>query len=93
MYGAKEVIVDGYNGILLKNNNRNPIMLSKLLEKAYENRKLLGERARITIEEKYSAKIVANLIQERLHKIYETNRNGNFLFKILQISLTLKGYN
>ena len=54
--GAKEVIVDGYNGILLNNSNRNPIILSKLFENAFENRELLGERARRTIEKKYSAK-------------------------------------
>jgi len=73
--GAKEVIVDGYNGILLKNSNRNPIILSNLLEKAYENRELLGERARKTIEKKYSAKIVASMVQERLHSIYEERIN------------------
>jgi glycosyltransferase involved in cell wall biosynthesis len=73
--GAKEVIVDGYNGILLKNSNRNPIILSKLLEKAFVNRKLLGARARKAIEEKYSAKIVAGLVQHRLHTIYETKIN------------------
>jgi glycosyltransferase involved in cell wall biosynthesis len=70
--GAKEVIVEGYNGILLNNSNRNPILLSKLLEKAFENRKLFGARARKTVEKKYSAKIVAGLVQNRLHTIYET---------------------
>ena len=73
--GAKEVIVDGYNGILLNNSNRNPIILSKLFEKAFENRELLGERARRTIEKKYSAKIVASMVQERLHSIYEERIN------------------
>jgi glycosyltransferase involved in cell wall biosynthesis len=72
--GAKEVIVDGYNGILLKNSNRNPTMLSNLLKSAYGNRKLLGERARKTIEKKYSARIIASMVQERLHLIYEKEK-------------------
>ena len=73
--GATEVIVDGYNGIIFSNNDRNPVLLSKLMIKAYENRQSLGKRARETIEEKYSANIVANLVQERLHKIHEKHQN------------------
>jgi glycosyltransferase involved in cell wall biosynthesis len=73
--GAKEIIVDGFNGVLLNNNKRDPIVLAKLLEKAFENRELLGGRARKTIEEKYSAKIVAGLVQNRLHTIYQTKIN------------------
>jgi glycosyltransferase involved in cell wall biosynthesis len=73
--GAKEVIIDGYNGILLKNSNRSPILLSQLLVKAFKNRKLLGERARETIERNYSAKTVAGLVQNRLHTIYKKRIN------------------
>ena len=73
--GAKEIIVDGHNGIFFKNNDRNPALLSKLMIKAYENRMSLGKNARETVEEKYSASIVANLVQKRLHTIHKIHYN------------------
>ena len=73
--GAKEVIIDGHNGIFFKNNDRNPVLLSELMIKAYENRMSLGKNARKTVEEKYSASIVANLVQERLHTIYKIHND------------------
>lgn len=58
--GPKEIIIDGYNGVLLRDNTEKSIYhaLVRLIEDEYL-RKRIGMNARRTVEEKYSPEHIA----------------------------------